>query len=1199
MANSIEYVDQSYEHMNIAEKLFHRLSELKQKQPLRRQLPNFMVVAVDDNIHDIWEEVSSQIKNDQTGARIILIPYKVESSHWIGLWMLFKENGHIERAEFMDPVEQSSFNPDMLQRQFAQYYPNHSLTSRTLRKDKDQNRSENLTIENLIELVEQTQFNQNTSSSASSVSEGNISETESNEQLESPRRGRNSSVDIESNIDDKEQNRERVLPTEEESSITEETLKDMYKDFETMPPCLEKSLNTLLFYMSLKFFRNIDTLDRSIKIPDQINIEIEKEFDYLKGRSEKEEIQPIEIQKSINTSYVNTKSGNWKLARLELIKVLEKIRPLNIQELIRLVDRVGDAATLIEQKEIILLLGGTGSGKSTTIHFLGGSKMIQTNVRGINHIAPTEIKNPDLLKITTSPLSRSETRYMAPVRVNPEDIQAYVDESVILCDTPGFEDTSGPEVDIANGISIIKAIKGCKSVRPVVLFSFRGMGDRFQGLKNLTHVLAGLIPGIKDHIGCFSYLFTKYPPNERKTIHASLENIRNEMNELERSDASFTHFINDLLRKTKRGARVIDPMNDNAADILEELMRSRAIEHPEEVFRFSITEKSRAIVQEQGRKHQLSIISATKRLDYLLVKYKLDELKQLTHLLNHSNLEQIYHECIEMITKHLSEEYEQGTTTLNRCLKNQTIVSDQDIKQYQTRIDHAKLVENLSEEHLGKNVIQTSAFIQYLDEQVAMIVKDLREKEINYSAVKVDLDKIKILSKYFPHIISEYELICQHLTNQCNLVIRSFENSVHQNEFDKCAIELTKLSESLNIFQDHLDLKTMKISYEKSKDYFLQYLNNSVEKLEPILRQEKIEKNDIDHLKNCFSSLESAMNTYALHPFIPKEKINQIHKDLLMKVSNYFGEIVEKINTLLRDRDENLFQILKSKFEDMNLIRSVSSIQFQTNREYYSILEKVSAYLRESRTYVEDKLEKFRRSEEDINYGRLAQYLHNLKHAKWIEEYQPNLYLDMIKEIEEYVLQHIQRLTKSLMKINLDLDNFEQIENADKIVSEVNEIKRLSGVFDSVIEYIDQVNSWFIETTRRVLDMIKDTYSIDKWKNQGYQTLDFDQIGKAFSYLNICRKLSQLSIINSNSVLNHLQIFIRDFSSFIQNEMNNCFEDIKEYKNKKDLISKARLLSNRLEEISEIKKTYPQIFSSFSDKRIVEYWKKRINYFYR
>ncbi len=46
------------------------------------------------------------------------------------------------------------------------------------------------------------------------------------------------------------------------------------------------------------------------------------------------------------------------------------------------------------------------------------------------------------------------------------------DGGIYLVDTAGFEDTDGPERDIANGIGNVEALKGCRNVRPVILFSY-------------------------------------------------------------------------------------------------------------------------------------------------------------------------------------------------------------------------------------------------------------------------------------------------------------------------------------------------------------------------------------------------------------------------------------------------------------------------------------------------------------------------------------------------------------------------------------------------------------------------------------------------------------------------------------------------------------------------------------------------------
>ncbi|CAF3371495.1 unnamed protein product [Rotaria sp. Silwood2] len=343
----------------------------------------------------------------------------------------------------------------------------------------------------------------------------------------------------------------------------------------------------------------------------------------------------------------------------------------------------------------------TRSGKSTTIHFLAGSKMIEKKINGLNHIAPTAIKNLDLKYIKTAPFAKSVTQYITSVSFKPEDVGIYSSNSIILCDSPGFYDTRGPEVDIANGIGIVKAIKGCKSVKPVVLVSYKSSGDRYEGLKNLTHLLAGLIPGIKDYIQAFSYLFTKYPENERDTIHASLKDIYSTLNEKEKSNISFMNILTDMLYKTEDGAQIIDPIKSNA------------IHRSDEDFQFTITKNSRDTVHEQLRKYQSNIRSGIKRFDYALIKYKLDQLKTLNDLFNQEYIKQIHIDCIRDLSTHLSEEYQEGISILNRCLMYQTILTNEDIKNYQTYINHANHVEELQlrHAHLGKDVVHSSAFI--------------------------------------------------------------------------------------------------------------------------------------------------------------------------------------------------------------------------------------------------------------------------------------------------------------------------------------------------------------------------------------------------------------------------------------------------------------------------------------------------------
>ncbi|CAF5174644.1 unnamed protein product, partial [Rotaria magnacalcarata] len=89
-----------------------------------------------------------------------------------------------------------------------------------------------------------------------------------------------------------------------------------------------------------------------------------------------------------------------------------------------------------------------------------------------------------------------------------------------------------------------------------------------------------------------------------------------------------------MFEKTKKNACVLDPIKNDPSTILDDLADSTNINHPENVFQFFITEKSKSIIDKQVTKYELSIKSATKRSKYSLVKYILDQLKFLNELLN-------------------------------------------------------------------------------------------------------------------------------------------------------------------------------------------------------------------------------------------------------------------------------------------------------------------------------------------------------------------------------------------------------------------------------------------------------------------------------------------------------------------------------------------------------------------------------------
>jgi putative ribosome biogenesis GTPase RsgA len=72
---------------------------------------------------------------------------------------------------------------------------------------------------------------------------------------------------------------------------------------------------------------------------------------------------------------------------------MREINNLDFEKLNNLMDKNDNAKELVKGKDLVIFLGDTGTGKSTTIHYLAGSKMRKVKFNGIDHIEPEIIRN--------------------------------------------------------------------------------------------------------------------------------------------------------------------------------------------------------------------------------------------------------------------------------------------------------------------------------------------------------------------------------------------------------------------------------------------------------------------------------------------------------------------------------------------------------------------------------------------------------------------------------------------------------------------------------------------------------------------------------------------------------------------------------------------------------------------------------------
>ena len=348
------------------------------------------------------------------------------------------------------------------------------------------------------------------------------------------------------------------------------TKQELIGTVDPMPDCSEKSLRQLHTYFEMEVLHlNSEQRHRSAsdtqlcdeelraltrKLKEQLKAE-DKDDPWVMGTVDDIERQfQSAVTDRSSAAGANGDSGGREAAETIfglLWNLLKLLQPLNVAKMVGLMKGIRISAQKIRNQDVVLLLGGTGAGKSTSILFLGGCALQSEVVAGRYHYFCG--KPPaDFECVTVSPFMQSHTRAIHAVPVQWSVKAGGPVHPIALCDSPGFDDTEGIEVDIANAYGIVEAMRGCRSVRLVVLVSFTNIGDRAEGISRLSNTLVRLFRDVHSSLDSLTYIWTKVDSasQDHNAIHEILKMKLKQLNANERSNTAFVALLNDMVRKT-------------------------------------------------------------------------------------------------------------------------------------------------------------------------------------------------------------------------------------------------------------------------------------------------------------------------------------------------------------------------------------------------------------------------------------------------------------------------------------------------------------------------------------------------------------------------------------------------------------------------------------------------------------------------
>ena len=899
----------------------------------------------------------------------------------------------------------------------------------------------------------------------------------------------------------------------QEESIEARKYNELYKKYKhvltNMPDCAEKSLSILWIHFESEQFRIklTSTVESFLTIGD-INVVFNKlktqlQIEGLKDRFVRQTMEKIEVQFADK----NYDPNQAKELSDDFFQILKQIQPVDLDLMLHYIDKAISEAEKIKNKDILLLLGGTGTGKSTTIHFLAGSKMEKRKVSGLTHISPVTVKNPDLISFSTSPFLRSETRSINAITINASELGAKQATEITLCDSPGFGDTDGVELDIANGIGVVRAVKGSRSVKPIILVSQKSIGDRSGGLTALANILVMFIPDIKQQLGAFTYIFTKYKKEDSSEIQHTLMHKETALTREEKANIGFVELLRDMIEKTKREVIILDPINDNPGELIDILYDRPAIMNPKENFHDFATTDSLAKLKEQLYKHKISIERALEQVNIPLLVYKIDQMARTNKNLIINDSQRIYERSIDGLVDLIQNLESQANGRLSICMNTGNTNVDSDIWLSCQKIFDLYQLEGVRKNYLPK--------LSNLEEKCSLLVgrcqEELKERitlichsettissETLFNAL-IDLNKLKLLlvafSDTFAHLKSKPSFIqllqagyfeaCQSLYNLYDAHLNKAKNALLKSDFVEYVSSMDILSLMANKYKEHLNSQQLDSKYQEIVDNFSLILTQLLENINSLLmiNQSSIDVIDLESIKKSFFTISVARTTYGIEHHANQNSITLVIKKMEQIIIDFAekvcGKIVQEVcsNNLVEN-----FIVLYNVVQKLDALRANSQIQHVMSKPYQDIIKNIKTYVTELKRGAQQYLGWLNESalgiELPIDYSIVTTGMIGLKNASIFSGHMEGIYEDDFEELKKIFVEFMHRVGVKLSSFSLSLESISSLkivlelskqlnnlQNVEKIaLGDVNQSAKYLMYFnDQIVEILSDIKSLFVK----------------------------------------------------------------------------------------------------------------------------------------
>ena len=519
----------------------------------------------------------------------------------------------------------------------------------------------------------------------------------------------------------------------------------------------------------------------------------------------------------------------------------------------------------IKEKDLVIFVGNTGSGKSTLINYVLNCdfKLKKVSEREKNILKDEVIevkkkseggKRDEIMKIGHSVISST---------FKPELI---FDEKsdLIMMDCAGFEDNRGEEINISNGVNILNIISEARNVKLVIVIHFLSFfNDRAKCFDNLLK-------------NCSKFFKNENQfQNLKDSLILVISNCPQNFN-MNKIKNFFENNDNKLIKSLTNRIFAYHPLDyENEfflkrEDILKEIQNCQNIPNPKNIFENVLTNEDLIFLLNLGTSFNEIIFNNLENGNFLEAAQNFQNFIRLK-IINHQFLIGIFDEIEKKIIFYL--------------------------KEIEKKINNYYLLNNF--EDAEKELVLFENNLKYFNKEIQNIfdIKRLKEKgknlQIEFQKKKIIFENLKTEKEKFDYKSSMIEIINKNLIDQNEKEINELNISLKQK---KIMFEKNKksISHSENENKKYKDiLKQQKDLFELQKEEEKQFFE-----IQKKLNEEhkmNLKKQKEKHLQNLKSMNQKKKGSFfgAIISFFGKDSTKALGKNLTKTVGDNVTKAIE------------------------------------------------------------------------------------------------------------------------------------------------------------------------------------------------------------------------------------------------------------------------------------------------------------------